>query len=178
VVWAKPNPMPDPAHDRPARSHEYVFLLSKSRRYYYDAGAIAEPAVSDHPSRNRFRRHRRLLHGNRGNSTFWKDVGGRRQCRDVWQLSSEPTNEAHYATFPAELARRCVLAGSRPGDLACDPFLGSGTTAEVAERLGRQWVGIERSAEYSALVRRRSTQVGLPLKYLSDSKRPPLAPVR
>jgi DNA modification methylase len=162
VIWAKPNPMPEPVLDRPTRSHEHVFLLSKRRRYFYDAGAISEPAVSDHPSANRFVHSHGLTWGNRGNSTFWKDIGGRRNRRDVWQLPSEPTSEAHYATFPIELATLCILAGSRLGDLVLDPFLGSGTTGEVAERLGRRWIGIELSAEYITIARRRTAQAGLP----------------
>ncbi len=132
VIWAKPNPMPEPVVDRPTRSYEHVFLLANRRRYFYDAGAIAERAISDHPSANRPLRSHGLAWGNRGNSTFWNDVGGRRNRRDVWQFPSEPTSEAHYATFPAELAKLCILAGSRPGDLALDPFLGSGTTGTVA----------------------------------------------
>ncbi len=166
VIWAKPNPMPEPVLDRPTRSHEYVFLLTKRRRYFYDAGAIAELAISDHPSGNHFVRPHRLSWGNRGNSTFWNDVGGKRNRRDVWQLPSEPTTDAHYATFPAELSKLCILAGSRLGDLVLDPFLGSGTTGEVAERLGRRWIGIELSAEYAALARRRTAQAGLPFKRL------------
>jgi DNA modification methylase len=162
VIWAKPNPMPEPVLDRPTRSHEHIFLLTKRRRYFYDAGAIAELAISDHPSGNHFVRPHRLTWGNRGNSTFWNEVGGKRNRRDVWQLPSEPTSEAHYATFPAELAKLCILAGSRPGDLVLDPFLGSGTVGAVAERLGRRWFGIERSAEYVALARQRTAQVGLP----------------
>jgi DNA modification methylase len=161
VIWEKPNPMPEPVRDRPTRSHDYVFLLSKSRRYYYDAGAIAEPAVSDHPSANRFVRRPRRTHGNRGNSTFWKDVGGRRNRRDVWQLKSEPTTEAHYATFPAELARLCVLAGSRPADLVLDPFAGAGTIGVVCEELARRWIGVDLLAEYGRLARRRTAQMGL-----------------
>ena len=84
----------------------------------------------------------------------------------MWQLPSEPTTDAHYATFPAELSKLCILAGSRLGDLVLDPFLGSGTTGEVAERLGRRWIGIELSAEYAALARRRTAQAGLPFKRL------------
>src|SRR5712671_5556678 len=91
VIWAKPNPMPEPVRDRPTRSHEYVFLLSKSRRYYYDADAIAEPAVSDHPSANRLVRRPQRTHGNRGNGTSWTDVGGKRNRRDLWQFKSEPS---------------------------------------------------------------------------------------
>lgn len=85
----------------------------------------------------------------------------------MWQLPSEPTTEAHYATFPAELAKLCILAGSRTGDLVLDPFLGSGTTGAMAERLGRRWIGIELSAEYAALARRRTAQAGLPFKRFS-----------
>jgi DNA modification methylase len=162
VIWAKPNPMPEPVRDRPTRSHEYVFLLSKSRRYYYNADAIAEPAVSDHPSANRFRGRHQPTHGNRGNSTFWTNVGGRRNRRDVWQISSALTSAAHYATFPAELAQLCILAGARPGDLVLDPFAGSGTVGEVAEKASRRWVGLELSAKYVALARQRTAQVGLP----------------
>jgi DNA modification methylase len=161
VIWAKPNPMPEPVRDRPTRSHEYVFLLSKSRRYYYDADAIAEPAVSDHPSANRFHGRHQRTHGHRGTSTFWNNVGGHRNRRDVWQLRSDRTTEAHYAAFPAELARLCVLSGSRPGDLVLDPFAGAGTVGEVSSKLGRRWVGVELSAEYGKLGHQRTAQMGL-----------------
>ncbi|HTT77673.1 MAG TPA: site-specific DNA-methyltransferase [Candidatus Binataceae bacterium] len=164
VIWAKPNPMPEPVRDRPTRSHEFVFLLSKSRRYYYDADAIAEPAVSDHPSGNHFVRPHRLSWGNRGNSTGWNDIGGRRNRRDVWQIKSDLTKTAHYAAFPAALARLCILAGSRLGDLVLDPFAGSGTVGAACSRLSRRWIGIELSAEYATLARRRTAQAGLPLK--------------
>jgi DNA modification methylase len=166
VIWAKPNPMPEPVLDRPTRSHDYVFLLAKRRRYFYDASAIAEPAISGHPSANRFHHRHRLTSGNRGTSTCWNQVGGRRNHRDVWQIPHEPISEAHYATFPAELAKLCILAGSRPGDLVLDPFLGSGTTGKTAARLGRRWVGIELSAEYVALARRHTAQAGLPFRCL------------
>ncbi len=162
VIWAKPNPMPEPVRDRPTRSHEYVFLLSKSRRYYYNAEAIAEPAVSDHPSANRFRGRHQPTHGNRANSTFWTNVGGRRNRRDVWQISSGLTSAAHYAIFPAELPQLCILAGARPGDLVFDPFAGSGTVGEVAEKTARHWVGLELAANYVVLARQRTAQVGLP----------------
>ena len=95
VIWAKPNPMPEPVRDRPTRSHRIRFLLTKRRRHFYDAGAIAAQAISDHPSGNHFVRPHRLSWGNRGNSTFWNDVGGKRNRRDVWQLPSEPTTDAH-----------------------------------------------------------------------------------
>src|SRR5713101_4307445 len=166
VIWSKPNPMPEPVRDRPTRSHEYVFLLSKSRRYYYDAVAIAEPAISDHPSANRFVRRPQRTHGNRGNSTSWTDVSGKRNRRDVWQFKSEPTTDAHYATFPTELAQICILAGSQPEDLVLDPFAGSGTVGKVCERLARRWIGIELSTKYGPLARQRTAQMGLPFKCL------------
>jgi DNA modification methylase len=169
VIWAKPNPMPEPVRDRPTRSHEYVFLLSKRRRYYYDARAIAEPAVSDHPSANHFVRPHERNHGNRGNSTFWDNVGGRRNRRDVWHLKSEPTTERHYATFPAELAQLCILAGSRNGDPVLDPFAGSGTVGKVCERLSRRWIGIELSGDYVVLARGRTAQTGFKLSVLEKS---------
>jgi DNA modification methylase len=161
VIWVQPNKMPEPVVDRPTRSYEHVFLLAKGRRYFYDAGAIAEEALSDHPSANRFSRRPALTWGNRGTSTFWNNIGGRRNRRDVWQFPSEMTSAAHYATFPAELARLCILAGSRSGDLVLDPFLGSGTTGEVAERLSRRWAGIELSAKYVALAHQCTAQTGL-----------------
>jgi DNA modification methylase len=104
----------------------------------------------------------RQTHGNRGNSTFWTDVGGKRNRRDVWQLKSEQTAEAHYATLPAKLARLCVLAGSRPADLVLDPFAGAGTVGEVSEGLARRWIGIDLLAEYGRLAQGRTAQLGLP----------------
>jgi len=154
--------MPDPVRDRPSRAKEYVFLLSKSPRYFYDAAAIAEPAVSDHPSGNRGRGRSGRDHGQRGVSTGWANIGGRRNRRDVWQIPSDLTSAAHYATFPAELARLCILAGSRPGDLVFDPFAGSGTVGQIAEKAARRWVGVELAANYVALARQRTAQVGLP----------------
>jgi DNA modification methylase len=161
VIWVKPNPMPDPVGDRPSRSHEFIFLLSKSRNYYYDADAVAEPAVSDHPSANRFHRRHDQHRGHRGTSTCWNDIGGRRNRRDVWQFRSDKTEEAHYAAFPSALARLCVLAGSRLGDLVLDPFAGTGTVGEVCGRLSRRWAGVELSAAYAILAQQRTAQAGL-----------------
>jgi len=143
--------------------HNSVFLLSKNRRSYYDADAIAKPAVSDHPSANRFYRPHGHTHGNRGNNTFWTAGGGKRNCRDVWHLRSEPTTEAHYATFPAKHARRCVLAGSRPADLVLDPFTGAGTIRCVSEELARRWIRLDLQAEYDGITRRRTAQMRLPI---------------
>jgi hypothetical protein len=121
VIWAKPNPMPDPVGGRPSRSHEYIFLLSKSRNYYYDADAIAEPTVSDHPSANRFIGRHDQRHGHRGTSTCWNDIGGRRNRRDVWQFKSDKDRRD-----PLRSLSNCARAALRAGWLAAGRFgLGS-----------------------------------------------------
>ena len=128
IVWHKPNCQPESVKDRPTRSHEFVFLLSKSERYYYDHEAIREPANGHGRLRNR---------------------------RTVWSLNTEAFPGAHFATFPPSLVEPCILAGSAPGDTVLDPFLGSGTVGEVATRLGRHCVGIELKPEYADLARQR-----------------------
>ena len=120
VVWNKPNAMPESVQDRPIRSHEYLFMLTKSERYYYDRAAVREPA----------------------------DKGGLRHRRTVWNVNTKPFAGAHFATFPPELIRPCVLASSRPGDFILDPFFGSGTVGLVAQEESRQYVGIELNPEY------------------------------
>lgn len=155
IVWAKGNPMPESVTDRPTRSHEYVFLLSKSDRYFYDHEAVKEPAVSDHPSGNGFKRDARLSYkdanGTRGNDAQWDGVGGKRNRRSVWNVNTKPYKGAHFAVFPPALIEPCVLAGSRPGDVVLDPFMGSGTTAAVAIEHGRRFIGCELNPAYEAL---------------------------
>jgi DNA modification methylase len=156
LVWAKGNPMPESVMDRPTRSHEYIFLLTKRERYFYDHEAVKEPAVSDRPSGNGFKRDARQSFQNadgtaRGNEMQGKDVGGKRNRRSVWHVNAKPYKGAHFATFPPALIEPCILAGSRPGDIVLDPFMGSGTTAAVALRHGRQYLGCELNAEYGAL---------------------------
>ncbi len=142
VIWSKTNPMPESVTDRPTKAHEDVFLLSKSERYYYDGEAIAEPATG--PVRGRTAAN---LHKIEARET--------RNARTVWTMSSQPFSEAHFATFPPELARRCVLAGCPPGGTVLDPFAGAGTTLMVAARLGRNSEGIELNTEYADMARRR-----------------------
>jgi len=168
IVWAKPNPMPESVTDRCTRSHEYIFLLSKSPRYYYDAAAIAEPA-SD-PDLKRFtdggkdkqRGHERRHEGFNGRyakKLREEGVPTTRNKRDVWWVSPYPFPEAHFATFPPKLIEPCILAGCPPGGLVLDPFAGSGTTLMVANSLGRRAVGIELQANYLPMIQRRVESV-------------------
>ncbi len=127
VVWNKPNAMPESVKDRPVRSHEYLFMLTKSERYFYDWEAMREPA----------------------------DNGGMRSKRTVWPVNTKPFAGAHFATFPPELIRPCILASSRPGDYVLDPFFGSGTVGLVCQEEGRHYVGVELNPEYVALAAAR-----------------------
>jgi DNA modification methylase len=155
IIWSKRSAMPDPVKDRCTRSHEQVFMLAKSPRYYYDADAIAEDSVSDHGSGNVYARQERLSIGGRGQPHPWTDVGGRRNRRSVWTLSSQPFSKAHFATFPPKLVEPCILAGSEPGDVVLDPFAGAGTTGLVALRLERSFLGVELNPDYADLARDR-----------------------
>ena len=161
IIWAKPNPMPESVTDRPTRAHEYLFLLSKSARYYYDAEAIAEASVSDHPSGNGYARPEAISRGGRGQSEKWSNIGGSRNRRSVWTVATQPYPEAHFAVFPPKLIEPCVLAGAPSGGVVLDPFMGSGTTAQVAQNLGRQWIGIELNPDYIALQSARTAQQAL-----------------
>jgi DNA modification methylase len=227
IVWAKKAPMPESVTDRPTCAHEKVFLLSKSARYYYDAKAVKEDAVSDHGSGGTFTNyHKKIIEhspltGGLGHQEPWNDIGGKRNMRNVWHLGPEPFPEAHFATFVSEIPRRAILAGTsargvcpkcggpwvrvvetdrlkaaapsgnreigrwnanddtgalggrttsqtigwRPS-CSCDAgapipgtvldcFLGSGTTALVADQLGRHCIGIELSPQYAAMAERR-----------------------
>jgi DNA modification methylase len=116
IIWSKPNPMPESVTDRCTKAHEYLFLLSKSARYHYDAEAIKEPAVADHPSGNGYKRDARKTYQNgdgspRGNDEQWKGVDGTRNRRSVWTVTTKPFKEAHFATFPPDLIEPCIKAG-------------------------------------------------------------------
>ena len=158
IIWHKPNPMPESVTDRPTKAHEYVFLLSKSARYFYDADAIAEPALRPEGSGNTGRKYgedRDRPGSHLGASVPWK--GETRNARSVWSIPTRPFKGAHFATMPPELARRCILAGSRQGDMVLDPFGGAGTTGLVADRLGRHATLIELNPVYAELARERIT---------------------
>ena len=159
IIWHKPNPMPESVRDRCTKAHEYVFMLTKSERYFWDAEAMKEAAVSDHASGNGFAgRQGGASHmpmtGGRGTYEEWLP-GGKRNRRSVWTIATEPYSEAHFATFPTELPRRCILASTRPGDTVLDPFGGSGTTGMVALELGRNAILCELNPEYADLARQR-----------------------
>ncbi len=238
IVWSKPNPMPESVKDRFCKSHEYVFLLSKSERYYFDQDAVKEPASLDtHARYARGRsdshkyadggpggqtiaktfehmrkpvggwdmglgRHSTIEHatspkypeqgeehrtkagladserkfrprklaapgsGTKANTDFdsaMRDMPDKRNKRSVWTISPEPFSGAHFATLPRALVEPCILAGSRPVDIVLDPFLGSGTVAQVAYALGRQWVGFELQRAYLPLIEQRLQQRNLSL---------------
>jgi len=165
IVWHKPNPMPESVTDRCTKAHEYLFLLSKSARYYFDAEAIKEPA-QDCGARNRANNKSHTgatgLAPHSGLTGEHLGEDGRNK-RSVWTVNSQPYAEAHFATFPPKLIEPCILAGSRPGDTVLDPFFGSGTTGQVCERLGRKWCGIELNPAYGEMAKRRTAQMGLGL---------------
>jgi DNA modification methylase len=162
IIWHKPNPMPESVTDRCTKAHEYVFLLTKSARYYYDAEAIAEPAAPSSVDR--------LTQPNISNQTGstrepgktngnMKAVGNveTRNRRSVWTITTKPFKGAHFAVMPEALAEPCILAGSAPGDLVLDPFTGSGTVAVVALRHGRNFIGCELNPDYAEIARQRIT---------------------
>ena len=159
-IWHKPNPMPESVTDRPTKAHEYVFLLSKAERYYYDAKAIQETSI--HAGKvvsNAGGKNAQMGSFGATRGGFMKDggvtVAATRNARTVWTIATQPYKGAHFATFPRALAERCILAGSRPGDTVLDPFSGSGTTVEVALKHGRKGVGIELNPDYIALAEAR-----------------------
>jgi DNA modification methylase len=167
VIWAKPNPMPESVRDRPTKAHEYLFLLSKSERYYYDAEAIAEDAVSESVwkftdgGRDKKRGHGRRHAGFNGRYAERLAEDGppaTRNRRSVWTISTKPYPDAHFAVFPPELPRLCIQAGCPEGGVVLDPFAGSGTTLHVAKEAGRRAVGIEINTEYCDLAAQRCSQ--------------------
>lgn len=169
IIWAKPNPMPESVRDRCTKAHEYLFLLAKSERYYFDADAIAEPAAYPDGPRNthgyRVAGERVGENHNLGGSVHKIGPRETRNKRSVWSVATAPYREAHFATFPQALIEPCILAATKPDDLVLDPFMGAGTTAVVAERLGRRYVGAELNPSYVSIAasRLRAVQPGLAL---------------
>ena len=128
IIWSKPNPMPESVRDRCTKSHEYIFLFSKNQNYYFDVDAIKEPTV---------------------------DGRGLKRKKSVWSVNTKPYKDAHFAVFPEELIKPCILAGSEEGDLILDPFMGSGTTAVAAKSLNRDYIGCELNQDYNKLIMKR-----------------------
>ena len=224
IIWSKPNPMPESVRDRCTKAHEYLFLMTKSPKYYFDQDAILEPcspgtharlsqdvqnqigseranggaktngnmkavarapgnvnppkgqiAYEDGDERHRTKagllayaeKSRKLAEaasGTKNNESFDAAMAimpTKRNKRSVWTIPTQSYSEAHFATFPEALVEPCILAGSRPGDLVFDPFMGSGTVARVAQNFGRKWIGSELNQEYIALQLDRTRQAGL-----------------
>jgi len=188
IVWSKPNPMPESVRDRCTKAHEYIFLLSKSGKYYYDADAIKEPVKESSIKRlgqdvdNQTGSYRvpsktngpmKAVYGGRnkhdgygtrihsGNEDHGKYVEVGVNKRSVWTVTTQPYPEAHFATYPSKLIEPCIMAGSREGDIVLDPFGGSGTTAHTARRLDRRFVHIDLG--YSDLADKRLSQQRLVL---------------
>lgn len=160
IIWHKPNPMPESVRDRCTKAHEYIFMLSKSERYFFDGEAMKEPAVSNASGaaasfkRSGSKREQTIPGQGYGTHRPERDdvaYNETRNRRSVWTVATRPYKGAHFATFPPALIEPCILAGSRPGDIVLDPFMGSGTTAAVALQHGRQYLGCELNAEYGAL---------------------------
>jgi DNA modification methylase len=169
IIWHKPNALPESCRDRPTRSYENIFLLSKSAQYYYDRAAVAEPvAASTHA------RVKRAISGNHKYAaaapgqtaqTICKPRQNRagvevkladtRNLRDIWSVSTKNYRSAHFATYPVELITPCVLAGCPPDGVVLDPFFGSGTTGEAALKLGRRYIGIDLNPDYCRLAGER-----------------------
>lgn len=155
IIWNKPNPMPESVRDRCTKSHEYIFLLSKSARYYFDSIQMREPAKESSRVRYKSPFHvggKELAGFGRvrsaPNSPGMRNFTGYRNRRSVWEVSTGNFRNAHFAVFPEKLIEPCILAGSPKGGLVLDPFTGSGTTGVVAKRLGRDFTGIEINPEY------------------------------
>jgi site-specific DNA-methyltransferase (cytosine-N4-specific) len=200
IIWHKPNPMPESVTDRCTKAHEYLFLLTKSERYYWDAEAMKEDATGALPGnvnhkhaaeygdsgddkhrtkagqfacaqRQRSKRYSfkrtdskraeipgQTMGTHRADRAESEYDTGRRNRRSVWTVAVQPYSGAHFAVFPPALIAPCILAGSRTGDVVLDPFMGSGTTAQVAQALGRQWIGCELNTEYAPLQQARTAQ--------------------
>lgn len=164
IIWHKPNPIPESVQDRCTKSHEYIFLLSKSQKYHFDHIAIKEPLKGEPESRDKnaegyqadYAKGDRFSQGER---VFGAD--GMANKRSVWSVPVKPYSGAHFAVFPSELIEPCILAGAPLGGIVLDPFMGSGTTAQVAQDLGRQYIGCELNPEYGKLQKKRTAQTSL-----------------
>ncbi|WP_439331222.1 DNA-methyltransferase [Lysinibacillus antri] len=175
IIWNKPNAMPESVTDRPTKSHEYLFLLSKNQKYFYDNELIKEPAIygtldvrgsegAFGPSQKAKRedKPRGSFEGKYGNEAF-RAIRDKRNKRSVWTVSTKPLKEAHFATFPEDLIEPCILAGCPTDGVVMDPFFGSGTTGLVALKHSRNFIGIELNEKYIEIAKKRLSEVQLEL---------------
>ena len=175
IIWNKPNAMPESVTDRPTKSHEYIFLLSKQPKYYYDHEAIKEPAIYGtqdvrgsqgafgQPQKQRCTdKARGSFNGKYGKEAF-RAIRDKRNKRSVWTVSTKPLKEAHFATFPEDLIEPCILAGCPIDGVVMDPFFGSGTTGLVSLKHRRNFVGIELNPTYIKIAEKRLSEVQLEL---------------
>jgi len=161
IIWHKPNPMPESVQDRCTKAHEYIFLLSKSQKYYYNADAIKDPVKQDWGTRDRSEgKYHNEGSGLQPHSGLEKSYEMANK-RSVWTVPTKPYRGAHFAVFPPELIEPCIMAGAPRGGIVLDPFMGSGTTAQVAQNLGRKYLGCELNKEYAPLQAERTQQFSL-----------------
>jgi DNA modification methylase len=166
IIWHKPNPMPESVQDRCTKAHEYIFLMSKSQKYHYDHEAIKEEMIGKpHAPKNKANKNDGHLRNDVGTERMDKVWGesGMANKRSVWTVNTKPYAGAHFAVVPSDLIEPCILAGAPVGGIVLDPFMGSGTTAQVAQDLGRQYLGCELNPEYEALQKQRLSQLSLEL---------------
>jgi DNA modification methylase len=162
IIWSKGNPMPESVKDRPTRNHEYVFLLTKNKKYYFDQDAVREPYTQPI---NRWAGNKLIATGKSNwdegtGQKIYRDRNMRpnslgRNIRSVWAINTKPYKGAHFSTFPLELPEKCIKAGSRENSIVLDPFNGAGTTCLVAKNLNRQYIGIDLNPEYCKLAENR-----------------------
>jgi DNA modification methylase len=170
IIWHKPNPMPESVQDRCTKAHEYIFLMSKSQKYYYDIEPIREqikPSTDGQASvrrsgdsKTRSKEHWGVPHNPENVIVQYDEIKGANK-RSVWSVPTKPYTGAHFAVFPEELIEPCILAGAPVGGIVLDPFMGSGTTAQVAQHLGRQYIGCELNKDYKPLQDKRLAQQSL-----------------
>ena len=166
IIWHKPNPMPESVRDRCTKAHEYIFLLSKNKRYYYNNEAIKEPA-KDWGTRDRSKgKYHNEGTGLQPHSGLEKSYPTKNK-RSVWSITNKPYRGSHFAVFPPDLIEPCIKAGSEEGDIVLDPFMGSGTTAMVAKSLGRDYIGCELHEDYGNLIQKRLNEYR-PVKEVSQ----------
>jgi DNA modification methylase len=161
IIWHKPNPMPESVTDRCTKSHEYIFLLSKSQRYYFDNESIkednADPLRKNYQSGSRSNGKNKDRNDNDLSERTKDWIPDGRNKRSVWTVTTKPYSGAHFATFPQDLIEPCIKAGCPKDGIVLDPFMGAGTTAVVARKLNRNYIGFELNAEYVKIAEQRIT---------------------